>query len=154
MIWANVGVEDVKRTEAFYRALGLSVNGQPSEDLVSFFFGDTDFVIHFFRKDKLKESLEGGLSDLSKGNEVMFSLSVQTRSAYDDWTERIRTAGGNILFDSNTDRKEFYDENGFYVVFSQTLTGTSSIFCTTKTNRRPAPYGTGLLQDALLSCNG
>ncbi|SDR81796.1 VOC family protein [Christiangramia echinicola] len=115
MIWANFGVDDIDRTQKFYQELGFELNGQPSKELVSFLFSDNDFVIHFFKKEKLKESLEGELSDLSKGNEIMFSLSAETKNEYDKWVELIKKAGGKIHFDSNNDRKEFYDENGFFV---------------------------------------
>lgn len=72
-------------------------------------------MIHFFEKTRLKSSLEGELADLSQGNEIMLSLSTQTREEFDTWIEEIKNAGGSILFDSNKDRKELYDNNGFYV---------------------------------------
>lgn len=115
MIWANYGIESVERTRKFYLELGFKLNGKPNKELVSFFFSDNDFIIHFFKKDKLKDRLEGELSDLSKGNEIMFSLSVDTKVEYDQWVDQIEKAGGTIHFDSNQDRKEFYDQNGFYV---------------------------------------
>lgn len=119
MIWANFGVKDIARTQKFYQDLGFELNGPPNNELVSFLFCDNDFVIHFFKKEKFKESLEGELSDLTKGNETMFSLSVETKNEYDRWVNLIKNSGGKIHFDSNNDRKEFYDENGFFVcVFS------------------------------------
>ena len=53
-IWANPAVEDIGRTQEFYLALGFKQNGNPTKDLVSFLFGEDDFVIHFFEKEKLK----------------------------------------------------------------------------------------------------
>lgn len=114
-VWANLGVESIKRTHKFYLALGFKLNGNPTEDLVSFLFGDDGFVIHFFEKEKLKTSIEGEISDLKQGNEVMFSLSTENKDEFDSWITEIKNAGGTILFDSNNDRKEFYDKNGFYV---------------------------------------
>lgn len=114
-IWANLGVENIKRTQEFYSSLGFQLNGNPTEDLVSFLFGDNDFVIHFFEKEKLKSSIEGELPDLGQENEVMFSLSVETKNEFDNWINEIKQAGGTVVFDSNKDRKEFYDNNGFYV---------------------------------------
>ncbi|WP_194766482.1 VOC family protein [Tamlana sp. I1] len=114
-IWANLGVENIERTKIFYQSLGFQLNGSPSNELVSFFFGPDNFVIHFFKKEKLESSLEGKTSDLSKGNEVMFSLSVENKEEYNHWVTEIKNAGGKILFDSNKDRKAFYDNNGFYV---------------------------------------
>lgn len=114
-IWANLAVADVERTKEFYLNLGFKLNGDPSKELVSFFFGEGDFIIHFFEKKRLKLSLEGEVADLSQGNEVMFSLSVESKAEFDQWIAEIKKSGGKVYFDSNNDRKKFYDENGFYV---------------------------------------
>lgn len=114
-IWANLGVENIQRTKSFYESLGFQLNGSPSEDLISFFFGQDNFVIHFFQKEKLESSLEGKTADLSKGNEVMFSMAAESKEEYNHWVAEINKADGEILFDSNKDRKAFYDDNGFYV---------------------------------------
>lgn len=82
---------------------------------MSFLFSDDEFVIHFFEKEKLKTSLEGEISDLSQGNEIIFTLSAESKDEFDKWVEEIKKAGGVIFFDSNKDRKEFYDENGYHV---------------------------------------
>ena len=62
-IWANLGVDSIERTQEFYQALGFKVNGNPTKELVSFFFGEDGFMIHFFEKEKFKSSLEGNLAD-------------------------------------------------------------------------------------------
>ncbi|MEN7551518.1 VOC family protein [Rapidithrix thailandica] len=114
-IWANVGVENIARTKEFYSRLGFTLNGNPTEELVSFLFGDDQFVIHFFEKEKLKTSLEGELSDLKQGNEIMFTLSAESKDEFEEWVMEVEKAGGTIFFDSKKDRKKFYDENGYHV---------------------------------------
>ena len=114
-IWANLGVENLKKTQEFYQTLGFKLNGNPTEDLVSFLFGDDEFIIHFFEREKLKSGLEGEIADLRQGNEIIFSLLVENKDEFDTWIEEIKEAGGTIFFDSNKDRKKFYDENGYYV---------------------------------------
>lgn len=115
MIWANVGVNDIERTREFYLALGFELNGNPTKELVSLLFSEAGFVIHFFEKKRLQESMEGELTDTTAGNEMMFSLPVASRKEYDRWVAKIKKAGGTIFFDSNIDRKKMYDENGYYV---------------------------------------
>jgi len=118
-IWANLGVENIERTQQFYTKLGFHLNGSSSNELVSFFFSNDNFIIHFFKKEKLETSLEGKMSDLNQGNEVMFSFSVESKQEFDLWIAEIKEAGGKIHFDSNGDRKKYYDHNGFWVcVFS------------------------------------
>lgn len=114
-IWANLGVENIQRTQAFYLKLGFRPNGNPTDELVSFLFSDDDFVIHFFDKQQLKESLAGELANLNQGNEVMFTLSAGNKEEFDHWIEDIVQAGGKIFFNSNKNRNVFYDKNGYHV---------------------------------------
>ncbi|MCE6988638.1 hypothetical protein [Dyadobacter sp. CY323] len=52
-----------------------------SDELASFIFGDEGFVIHFFKDDILKENgVKGELADLSKGNQVIFTISAETEA--------------------------------------------------------------------------
>jgi predicted lactoylglutathione lyase len=49
-IWCNLAVADLDRTSQFYTQLGFKFNGR-ADDLVSFFFGEKDLIIHFFKKE-------------------------------------------------------------------------------------------------------
>ncbi|NDV16029.1 glyoxalase/bleomycin resistance/extradiol dioxygenase family protein [Muricauda sp. TY007] len=129
-IWANLGVENVERTQKFYLALGFKQNGTPSKDLVSFLFGDDEFVIHFFKKEKLKTSLEGEVANLSQGNEIMFTLSADSKEEIHEWIDKVKKIGGTIRFDPRNDRKSFYDDNGYYVgVFADLDGHLFNLFC-------------------------
>ena len=114
-IWANLGVENIERTQDFYLGLGFKLNGIPARDIVSFLFGENDFVINFFENEKLKSNLEGELSDLRQGNEVIFTLSAESKEEFDQWISEIKLAEGTIFFNSNKDDKEFYRENEYHV---------------------------------------
>lgn len=97
-IWANLGVKNVARTEEFYTKLGFKKNAGPKNDeLTSFLFGDDDFVIHFFQADSLQKGMKGALADLSKGNEVMFSISAKTEAEVDAWAVKVKDAGGHVF---------------------------------------------------------
>jgi len=51
MIWANLAVADLERTQKFYTELGFKPNNpHSSNELVSFFAGENEFIIHFFLK--------------------------------------------------------------------------------------------------------
>lgn len=132
-IWANLAVKDIEKTKEFYSELGFKLNGSPTKELVSFLFGEDDFVIHFFDKERLKSSLEGEIADLNQGNEIMFSLSAETSSEVDEWISVIIRIGGTIHFNPQTDKKELYDENGFYVLVFSDLDGHKfNVFCNTR----------------------
>jgi predicted lactoylglutathione lyase len=97
-IWANLGVKNLERTEAFYTKLGFKKTAGPkSNELTSFLFGDDGFMIHFFLEDSLKKGMKGELSDLSKGNEVIFSISAETEAEVNDWAVKVKDAGGKVF---------------------------------------------------------
>jgi len=95
-IWANFGVQDLERTTQFYQQLGFKSNGA-SDQLTSFFFGEDDFIIHFFLKDILEPNMNGQLIDTKAGNEIIFTLWADTREEVDTWAEEIRQAGGTLV---------------------------------------------------------
>lgn len=100
-VWANLSVKNVKKTHEFYKALGFRTNGQfPNEyELASFFVGEDDFVVHFFSRDsnQFKTSIGGEIADLSLGNEVMFTLSADSKEEVDQWAEEVQKAGGTLF---------------------------------------------------------
>lgn len=99
-IWANLAVKDLDRTTKFYTELGFKPNGQ-SKELTSFIIGDDNFVIHFFTKEQLGKFMPE-ISDLSTGNEIMFTLSAKNKGEVDEWAEAARKAGGKIFLEPTT----------------------------------------------------
>jgi predicted lactoylglutathione lyase len=104
-IWANFSVHNLERTTQFYKQLGFKHNGA-SEQLTSFFFGEGNFVINFFLKDILEPAMKGPISET--GNEIIFTLSAETREQVDSWEKEIRQAGGTLV----SEREEFGE--GYY----------------------------------------
>ena len=86
-IWANLSVKDVERTRKFYKELGFKPNeGRESAEIASFLVGENNFVIHFFAEDSVQfqNSINGEIADLNQGNEVMFTLSADSRQEVDE----------------------------------------------------------------------
>jgi uncharacterized protein len=97
-VWANLPVTDVERTRKFYDSLGFKLNGDPKNgQLVSFFAGRDDFIIHFFRVDMFKEASNGDAADLSKGSEIMYTIGANSRQEVDTWAEQARQASGSLF---------------------------------------------------------
>lgn len=110
-IWANFPVSDLQRTTNFYQQLGFKSNGS-SDQLTSFFFGDDDFIIHFFLKDILEPAMKGPVVDAKGGNEIIFTLSADTREEVDAWEKEIREAGGTFVSEP-----EVFGDNYYGFVF-------------------------------------
>jgi predicted lactoylglutathione lyase len=109
-IWANLAVKDVNNTRNFYTSLGFKSNEghNKAKELTSFLIGDDDFVVHFFQKDSLKESMKGEIADLTQGNEVMFTLWAESKEEADAWAMEVRNAGGVIFIEPSEFGEGYY----------------------------------------------
>ena len=97
-IWANVAVSDLEPTTKFYTQLGFrSNNTHISKELTSFFFGENNFVIHFFLKSVLQTNMNVEISDSHKAIEVMYTLSADSKEQVDNWAKEVESAGGKII---------------------------------------------------------
>ena len=106
MIWANFGVKDLERTTQFYTSLGFKSNGK-SDDLTSFFFGENNFIIHFFKKEILSRNLDLEISDSEQSNEIIFTISAATKEEVNEWAEKIKNSEGKLI----SSPEEFGDHN-------------------------------------------
>ena len=100
-VWANLSVKDVEKTRKFYTELGFKSNegNHQSDDLASFLIGEDEFVVHFFASEKFKgkTGINGKIADLSQGNEIMFTLSADSREEVKKWAKAVEDAGGTIF---------------------------------------------------------
>jgi predicted lactoylglutathione lyase len=95
-VWANFSVQDLERTTTFYKRIGFKQNGA-SEQLTSFFVGEENFIIHFFLKDVLEPAMKGPIIDTKAGNEIIFTLSADSKEEVNSWEKEVRQAGGTIV---------------------------------------------------------
>ena len=106
-IWSNLAVSDLDRTTKFYNELGFKFNGS-SKELTSFFVGENDFVMHFFLKDILRTNIKGEITDSQKSNEVIFTLSAESKDQADNWAKEVKKAGGKIISKPEEFGKGYY----------------------------------------------
>ena len=106
-IWANLAVSGLARTTKFYTKLGFKSNGA-NDDLTSFFVSEDDFIIHFFLKEKLKPAIKGEIIDSQKANEIIFTLSAESKEEVDNWAKEIKKAGGKIVSEPEEFGKGYY----------------------------------------------
>lgn len=98
MIWANLVSADLQKTKAFYTALGFRQNSDYEDgDSACFMFGEKDFIINFFTQERLSDQANGNLSLPENANEIIFSLSADSRQEVDQWAEKVKAANGNIF---------------------------------------------------------
>ena len=114
-IWANVGVSDLAHTAKFYNALGFKPNGKHSttKELTSFLIGDGNFVMHFFLKDILEPAMKGKIAATQNVNEIIFTLSAESKTEVDQWATAVENAGG-----TNVSQPEEFGEGYYGFVFA------------------------------------
>lgn len=96
MIWANLASDDLDRTTKFYLELDFKTNCAQTEELTSFIFGGNKFVINFFAKERFESSANSEAANLEKQNEIIFSLSAESKEEVDQWYIKVKNAGGKI----------------------------------------------------------
>ncbi|MDQ6471929.1 VOC family protein [Flavobacterium sp. LHD-80] len=97
MIWANLVSHDLQKTIKFYSDLGFKQNGKETEELVSFIYGENNFVINFFIPKRFDNALRGKSADTKTENEIIFSLSADSRENVDEWYKIVKNAGAKIF---------------------------------------------------------
>ena len=112
-IWANLAVSDIPRTTKFYTGLGFKPNGSPTKEITSFLVGDQKFVMHFFIKETLQSAIKGELADLTQGNEIIFTLSADSKEEVNQWAKNVDNAGGTLI-----SKPEEFGEGYYGFVFS------------------------------------
>ncbi|MBL0737945.1 VOC family protein [Flavobacterium sp. GN10] len=97
MIWANLVSSDLQKTIQFYTDLGFKQNGQNTEEIVSFSIAENNFIINFFTTNRFKTALKGDLVNAKIENEIIFSLSAESREEVDLWYDKVKKVGGTIF---------------------------------------------------------
>lgn len=109
LIWANYSVKSATRTHEFYSKLGFVSNTPPNSTdlkLASFFFGENNFVIHFFEENsgQIDKYIQAG----SESDGIIFTLSADTEQEVQEFERLVKEAGGKII------QPLIRDENNYY----------------------------------------
>lgn len=108
-IWANLAVSDLERTTKFYTELGFKPNSpHTSKELTSFIVGEDNFVMHFFLKNVLQTFLKSEIADSQKANEIVFTVSAESKDQVDDWAKEVESAGGKVVSGPEEFGKGYY----------------------------------------------
>ena len=93
MIFVNLPVADVKRSTAFYEAVGATKNPQFSDDSTScMVISDTIFVM-IMTHEKFRQFSPKAIPNAHETAQVLLALSADSREAVDDMTARAGAQG-------------------------------------------------------------
>ena len=93
MIFVNLPVADVKRSTAFYEAIGATKNPQFSDDSTScMVISDTIFVM-IMTHEKFRQFSPKAIPNAHETAQVLLALSADSREAVDDMTVKAGAQG-------------------------------------------------------------
>ena len=96
MIFVNLPVSDLARSNAFYQAIGAVRNEQFSDHTAScMVFSDTIHAM-LLTHDKYRQFTAKKIADARTTSEVLICLSADSRQAVDDMIASAKSAGGNL----------------------------------------------------------
>lgn len=102
-VWANLSVKDVEKTRKFYKELDFKPNegNRQSKELASILVGEDEFVVHFFARNifKSERGINSEIADLHQGNELLLTLSADSREEVDEWAKAAKDAGGTVFIE-------------------------------------------------------
>jgi predicted lactoylglutathione lyase len=94
LIFVNLPVSDLKRSVAFYEAIGAKNNPQFTDDTAAcMVFSDTIHVM-LLTHDKFAQFTPKRIADAHATSEVLIAISADSREAVDEITEKALAAGG------------------------------------------------------------
>jgi catechol 2,3-dioxygenase-like lactoylglutathione lyase family enzyme len=89
----TLGVRDLKRSRAFYEALGWHTRAAPDDDVVFFQAGGTIVALW----DRAKLAADSGVEDGGGWGGVTLAHNVRSPAEVDSVTEEARSAGAKVV---------------------------------------------------------
>jgi uncharacterized protein len=93
-MFVNLPVKDLKKTIAFYKALGFTFNPQFSDDTGACMVISEHNYAMLLTHEKFKMFATKPLPDTHKTNGVLVAISLESKAAVDDMAAKAVKAGG------------------------------------------------------------
>ena len=93
-IFVNLPVRDLKRSVAFFTALGYRFNPQFTDDNATCMIVDDNIFVMLLVEPFFKTFTKKSIADATKSTEVLVCLSCDSRAEVDDLVRKARAAGG------------------------------------------------------------
>jgi predicted lactoylglutathione lyase len=93
-IFVNLPIKDMKRSQAFFRALGFSFNPQFTNEQGACMVIAQDIYVMLLVEPFFQSFIKKPISDARKATEVLVCLSCESRAEVDDLVRKALAAGG------------------------------------------------------------
>ena len=111
-IFVSLPVKDVKKSMAFYEALGYKTNPQFADETAACIMISDTISVMFTTHEKFQEISPKPISDATKFCQVLLSLTCESREALDEIVSKAVAAGGTKAHDPED--YGFMYQCGFY----------------------------------------
>lgn len=96
--WVTLPSNDLKRTLKFYTKLGFVIDKQhTNQSMVTLLVGSKKIIVNFFPESTFQGFISQKLTDTSKSNEVILSLSAASPKEVDAIAQKSVAAGGYLF---------------------------------------------------------
>lgn len=99
-MWFNLHVEDLERSEQFYKNLGFEINKNPDmlDKMVGIKIGQT--IVILIENNHFEKVTHESVSN--KPNEVIISLGVKANDEVDELMHKVGVLGGKVIDEPGT----------------------------------------------------
>ena len=94
LIFVNLPVSDLKRSVAFYEAIGAQRNAIFSDETAACMVLSETIHVMLLSHDKFRQFTSKKIADAHETSEVLICISAENRQAVDEITENALAAGG------------------------------------------------------------
>jgi predicted lactoylglutathione lyase len=98
-IFVNLPVKDLKKSMAFYAAVGMKNNPQFTDETGACMVISDDIYVMLLTHEKFKQFTPKPISDATKSTEVLVCLSCDSRDDVNDQVSKAIAAGGSAYAD-------------------------------------------------------
>ncbi|MES2265280.1 MAG: VOC family protein [Bacteroidota bacterium] len=98
-LWMNLPVKDLNRSKDFFTAIGFAFKDGPgnNDKMAPLVIGDKNTIVMLILEDVFKSATQNPVSDTSKGTEVIFSFSAESREEVVEVAKKVTAAGGDVF---------------------------------------------------------
>ncbi|GAB3225637.1 VOC family protein [Glycomyces halotolerans] len=113
MIFVNLPVEDLDRSKSFYESLGWSINPEFTDENASCVVIDDNICLMLLTKAYYTTFSERPIADTKSTSGSAYALSLPSREAVDELTEKAIKAGGSEET-AKSERREQEEQVGMH----------------------------------------
>ncbi|SFS70569.1 VOC family protein [Paenibacillus sp. BC26] len=97
-IWINLPVKDVRKSSAFFREIGFTLNKQfeGQEDKAGLIIGEKNVVVMLFPEDTFRNFISSPIANAGEASEVLLSIGADSKEEVDELLVKVAAAGGTI----------------------------------------------------------